>query len=193
MATQKLYLYEANNEIQRLGNSMSTSYKFDGQELTVYWKGRKQVVKASMGDAFVVGCYGGMPEVSKLKLPKSNHRLLMWLCGFYSHNSATDSNKFQEILEENREGFNWWNYQEYGPKTDDYSFVLCNRSDCGGEHHVAAYINGNLPLTTEKVIEILNAYYQVRWSYMPIQFVREVLRKRFHMNDLDFEKIHFDE
>ena len=194
MATQRLYLYEKNNEAKKLGNSMSTSYKFDGQELTVYWKGKMKSTKANKGEAFVIKCNGGIPEIAKLKLPKNNHKLLMWLCSFYSENSATTLEQFESVIEKKRSEFSWWNYHEYcAEKMGEYSMVLCNRPDCGGEHHVAAYIDGRLPLTGEKVTEILNAYYEIRWSYIPVAFVKAVLKRRFQMNDLDLEKIHFIE
>ena len=192
MANQKLYLYEATDEITKLGNSMATSYFFDGQELTVFWKGRKKSVIAHIGDVFFIECNGSMPEISKIKLPKNNYKLVLWLCGFYGYNSAIDIDKFKEIVENRRQELHWWGYREYGPEKEEYSLLLCNRSDCGGEYHVAGYIDKNMPLTKEKVIEILNDYYRIRWSYFPERFVKEILQKRFCMDETDLSRIHFE-
>jgi uncharacterized protein YbgA (DUF1722 family) len=76
--------------------------------------------------------------------------------------------------------------------TNEYALLLCTRSDRGGGLHVAGYIDQKLRLNKEKIIEIISSYYRIGESFLPIPFIEEVLRKRFHMDEHDFELIQFE-
>lgn len=188
MAEQKLFL-EKKAHLETVGNSMSTTYCFDPKRecLTVFWKEEKiYQCKARLGDAFVVDCWGGTPKVHKLKLPHRNADLLMWLFSFSKSLRTHSMADFEELLDHQREQYAWWNYSEDLVKDEKFAFALCNRSDCGGVHHIAAYVADDL--SKEEVIEVLRGYRKIRFLYYPEYFIKKVLKNRFGITEAEVEE-----
>jgi len=190
MATQKLFLSEIVKKKRRLGNSISTTYEYDGEMLYIYWKTKFRAVNAQLGDAFYIKCNGNFPEISKLEIPNNNHKLILWLCGYYSRNSATNVNRFHEITEKMRKQLDKGFYDEVAVNTEEYSFIICNNQR-NERLNVAGYIDESVRLTPNKVIEILNAYYDINITNMPVDFIKAHLKKRFCLDDADLSKIYF--
>lgn len=141
MANQRLFLEEIVT-MERVGNSMSTMYSWDGKILTIYWKNKIQKKAAKAGDAFVIACNGGEPEVFPLTAPKGREALVMWLCGFNKPDRAFNEEDYTALIKERRRLYNFWNYQEsiVGDMENGWEYRVCNRSDCGGIYHLGAYI-----------------------------------------------------
>lgn len=186
MANQRLFVNDPVLEPTRVGNSISTSYTYDGDKLTVFWK-RETVEKTGIkpGDGLIISCYGDTPSIKKLGLPHQNADLLMWLCSFNKEARAHSLAEYQKLLEQRRPSFDWWGYSEWEIKGEGYAFTLCNRCDCGGVNHVAAYIDR--PVTRAMVKEVL-----LKWKrgvYFPREFVEKVLRNRFGFTEADLTEI----
>lgn len=110
MANQKLFIEKTTMEAARVGNSMSTTYTYDGSRLTLFWRNRKvaERIGVKAGDAFIVRCDGSEPTISKLKVPHKNDDLLMWLLSFSKEDRAYSAESYQELLAQRREEYDWW-------------------------------------------------------------------------------------
>lgn len=141
MALHKLFL-ESNVENERVGNSMSTTYTFDGNSLVIYWRDQEVYKRpAKLGDAYAVGCNGGADiSVSPLRLPNGKEATIMWLCDFPKLNRAFTDNEYQRILEQERQSKHWWGYRERSRSGNGWAFTICNRPDCGGWYPLVMYI-----------------------------------------------------
>ncbi len=191
MALQKIFLTKAAHQ-EQVGNSMSTTYCFDPKRsvLTLFWKEEKCFqCTAHLGDAFVVECYGSAPVAKKMKLPHKNADLLMWLCNFSKDCRAHSLEEFERILKVQRQCYDWWNYHEFRVEGDKFRFVLCNRSDCGGVYHIAAYVEEGIDPETVK--EALEAYSKIRWIYYPKEFVKKILKDRFGISEEEVKDSYF--
>lgn len=82
MALQKIFLADPVQDWEKVGNSMSTFYRFDGSTLTIRWKGREKSMPARAGDGIYVNCHGGFPSFGKIKMPKNRGEKVLWLLGF---------------------------------------------------------------------------------------------------------------
>lgn len=187
MANQKLFIEKTTMEAARVGNSMSTTYTYDGGRLTLFWRNRKvtERIGVKAGDAFIVRCDGSEPTLSKLKVPHRNDDLLMWLLSFSKEDRAYSAESYQELLAQRREEYDWWGYQDSEYKGDGYAFTLCNRSDCGGVHHIASFVDRKVD--KELVKEVF-----LKWGrgiYWPRVFVERILRDRFGFTDCDLEEL----
>lgn len=188
MALQKLFLTETAHQAQ-VGNSMSTTYSFDTEreKLTVFWRGQKVCErKAKMGDAFVVKCFGSEPTVSKMKLPHRNSDLIMWLLSFPKDCRAYSQEEFDQLFFEQRDIYDWSNYREWQVKGEKFEFILCNRPDCGGVHHMEAFVSDDI--TKEDVLEMLRKYKAIRGIYYPESFVKKVLQDRFGISEEEVDE-----
>ena len=191
MANQRLFISNADAFAEKLiqvGNSMSTTYSYDGDKLTLFWKGRKITERTGVkyGDAFIVHCDGSEPTISKLKVPHRNNDLLMWLLSFNKDNRAYNGATYQDLLAQQREENDWWGYRDWGIEGKGYAFTLCNRSDCGGVHHIAAFIDRKVDKALIK--EVLQGW--ERGLYWPQDFVERLLKKRFGFTDVELSEIY---
>lgn len=189
MANQKLFISnEAAFAIEplRVGNSMSTRYTYDGDKLTLFWRGCKVAEKSRVkfGDAFVVHCNGDKPTLSTLKVPHRNDDLLMWLLSFDKECRAHDVSEYQSLLAKQRQENGQWGYRDWGIEGEGYAFKLCNRSDCGGVYHIAAYVNET---NKAMVKEVLRKW--ERGLYWPQEFVTSLLKKRFGFTNREIEEL----
>lgn len=96
MSKQRLFLENIVTTTERVGNSMSTQYQFDGEKLSVYWKGEKREYPAKIGDAFTFDCCGCFPDVRLLVAPKSKGSKILWINGFTSKYALSSE---QEVLD----------------------------------------------------------------------------------------------
>lgn len=187
MANQRLFLTEIIEEETRLGNSMSTSYLFDGERLKVFWKNKKAYDKpASIGDGYVVKCRGSAPEVLRLKTPRGREATVMWLCYFNNPDRTFSIEDYEELIEKRRELHRWWNYEEYthGNRDIGWEYKLCNRSDCGGICRIAAYVKKGA--SDEVLEEFIKDYAATRGLSFPQEFVEKTLRDIGLNLDLSF-------
>jgi hypothetical protein len=83
MATHKIVL-EVPFADQRVGNSISTRTSFDGQTLTVSWKGQAKSFPAKPGDRALIACNGEMPEVIVMQPPADPVARAAWNRSFYA-------------------------------------------------------------------------------------------------------------
>jgi hypothetical protein len=83
MATHKIVLSVPFAD-QRVGNSMSTRTSFDGQTLTVSWKGQTKSFPAKTGDRVLVTCNGDMPQVTIMQQPTDPVARVAWERSFYA-------------------------------------------------------------------------------------------------------------
>lgn len=187
MALQKLFLTETAHQAQ-VGNSMSTTYCFDPkrESLTIFWKDQKVCqCKAELGDAFLVNCNGSEPVVNKLRLPHKNSDLIMWLLSFSKECRAHSQEEFDQLLSCQRKEYDWGKaYCESEATGEKFRFVLCNRSDCAGANHIAAFVSDDIG--KEDVLEMLKKYCEIRWIYYPESFVQKVLQDRFGISEQEF-------
>lgn len=193
MALQKLFLTEKVHQ-ERVGNSMSTTYCFDPKRetLTIFWKDQKVCqCKAQLGDAFVVNCNGSEPVVNKLRLPHKNSDLIMWLLSFSKECRTHSQEEFDQLLACQRKEYDWWAYRESEVTGENFRFVLCNRSDCGGVNHIAAFVSDDIG--KKEALEMLKKYSEIRWIYYPESFVQKVLQDRFGISEQEFQEaaLHF--
>ena len=74
MAKHKIFIGEYGVGRMRLGDSRSTDYSYDSDAnvLTIYWCGKEvaRCENAKAGDAFLVICEGGEPQLQELHFPK---------------------------------------------------------------------------------------------------------------------------
>ena len=188
MANQRLFINETAHMV-RVGNSMSTKYCYNKKgQLTIFWKGEKVAERFGVkpGDAFIVSCDGYEPELHKLKLPHRNDDLLMWLLSFNKEERAYSAEEYTSLLDRQRSNYGWWNYRESGCSGDGYAFTLCNRSDCGGVYHIAAFVDGR-KINRDFVKEVFRKF--PRFIYWPQSFVEKILRDRFGFDSLDLAEI----
>lgn len=82
MATHRVKFSEGDSG--NVGNSISTTYECRSGEFVLNWRGKKRVLPAKEGDAFLVGCYGGFPQVTRMKSPSHPTAKAAWDRGFYS-------------------------------------------------------------------------------------------------------------
>lgn len=75
MAKHKITI-ENNLEWNGVGNSMSTSYKYENGQLIIDWNGRTKKYPAKIGDEFIVDCFGGFPDVYKFQYPANPRKLI---------------------------------------------------------------------------------------------------------------------
>ena len=83
MATHKIEL-SAPFADQRVGNSMATQASFDGQALTVNWKGQARSFPAKPGNRALIACNGDMPEVIIMVPPADPVSRAAWERSFYA-------------------------------------------------------------------------------------------------------------
>ena len=129
MSNWRLFITE-NSQVGNVGNSVSTKYSFSDGELTLFWRGRKVLTQpAKIGDAYLIVCNGDTPKISPLALPRGREEKVMWLCGFNKCCRTLSYEKYEEILEKNREMHPWWGYTEYTRSGNGWAVTLCNQSD----------------------------------------------------------------
>lgn len=183
MANQRLFISTMAHH-EQVGNSMSTTYCYNKQgKLTLFWKGNKVAEKTGVkpGDAFVVSCNGSEPTLSKLKVPHRNEDLLMWLLSFNRETRSYSEADYHQLLARQRDFHEWWNYRDWTTQGEGYAFTLCNRSDCGGVCHIAAYIDRKVDKALVK--EVLQKW--ERGIYWPRSFVEALLENRFGFTDAE--------
>lgn len=189
MANQKLYLTELVETPTQLGNSMSTTYQYQGGKLRIYWKGRLlHEQPAKIGDAFHVNVDGGYLQIHPLKLPKAPSQLVLWLVGVPRPLRTTNREAYNAIANRERKANGWWAHEPWSyPYGNGWSIAMCNRPDCGGIHWVCAYIN---PAKFNKgmAIEILKTA-DIQ-SDCPLQFAETVLRERLGFSDANIAAVH---
>lgn len=95
---------------------------------------------------------------------------------------------YQQLLQRQRQENSWFGYRDWGISGDDYAFTLCNRSDCGGVNHIAAYVDKKV--TKEVVKEVIQQW--ERGIYWPKGFVENLLRKRFGFTDAELRELPLD-
>ena len=179
MANQRLFITGTAHQ-ESVGNSVSVTYCYNQKgQLTLFWKGEKVAERTGVkiGDAFVVSCNGAKPTIDSLKVPHRNDDLLMWLLSFGKEARAHSAEEYTLLLNNRRDEHGWWNYGEREVCGDGYAFILCNRSDCGGVHHLAAFID--CWVDKELVKEVILAWSKVRGIYWPKNFVYRLLQNRF--------------
>lgn len=193
MANYYLPLYEKTEGRQKVGDSKSITFSFDGEsQLTIYMKGRSYTRLAMKGDLYVVHCSEGIPRLERQVMPKRDHKLILWLCGFNHNNSEIRSRyAYEQKLHKQREKLHWEGYEENVKETPDYAFVTCKRKESFSNPRVAGYVDEKLILTKQVVVEIFNAYYEVGPNNYPPQFVQAVLERRFGIEKDDFDQIIF--
>lgn len=187
MANQRLFIEKIAHQ-EKVGNSMSTTYCYNSKgQLTIFWKGEKVAERTGVkiGDAFVISCNGAGPTIDNLKVPYRNNDLLMWLLSFGKEARAYSAEEYTLLLNNRRDEYGWWNYGERGIAGDGYAFTLCNRPDCGGVHHLAAYVDR--PVDKQLVKEVLFSW--SRGVYYPHAFVEKILRDRFGFTDYDLKEL----
>lgn len=192
MATQKIFVSDTHGEKLRVGNSMSAYYTYDAQTKTlkVFWKSEAVVLQGvSDGEPIWVNCWGGVPEVKRVKLPRRKADCLAWLLDFPKAVRTHSEEEYTNLLERQREEYSWWNYQEYTRTGEGYAITLCNRSDCGGVHHIACMITDAAASDKGTVKAILRAWAELRWMYYPKEFVKGILRDRFGFTESDLEEV----
>lgn len=132
-----------------VGNSMSANYSFDGENLTIGWKGELQTFKANIGESYIVDCWGGVPNVYKFQYPKNPFKLLRML-----HHGAsvyTEKEIIEDLMiERNKE------YRMCIPQTDGLhtfnkvylkdKFEYTEQYQAEGTIHKYLYISNDLTL-----------------------------------------------
>jgi hypothetical protein len=84
---------------QRVGNSMSTNATFNGQQLTVAWKGQKQSFPAKFGSRVMIACGGGFPDVKVMTPPTNLVTRAAWENGFYAKKRFATLDKLRAAAE----------------------------------------------------------------------------------------------
>ncbi len=189
MANQKLFVSSADAfavKPLQVGNSMSTTYTYDGSILRIFWKGNEVTTKTGVkdGDAFIIKCGGTAPTICKLKVPHRNDDLLMWLLSYDKESRAYNEGDYQRLLSQQRKEYGWRGYRDWEVSGKNYSFTLCNHSDCGGVYHIAAYVKNADKKMAKEIIQ--------KWErgiYWPKSFVKSLLKKRFGFTDAELEEL----
>lgn len=96
MAKHKITLEEMVSQ-ERIGNSMSTSYSFNGSELTIHWERENKTIPAKVGESYIVDCGGGMPNVYKFQYPKNPFKLFRMEFGWMNP-YKNEAEMLQEIV-----------------------------------------------------------------------------------------------
>ena len=194
MAIQKLFVENTNGTTVRVGSAMSTTYSYEPntKTLKVFWKSEAPVVLQNVaeGEPILVDCWGGIPEVKRIKLPRRKADNLAWLFDFSKEVRTHSEDEYVNLLERQRELYDWRNYQEYTRRGSGWAITLCNRSDCGGVHHIACYISDEVADEKEEVKAILKAWSELRcWIVYPRAFVHKILVDRFGFSESDLQEI----
>lgn len=186
MANQKLFI-EANVCNGKVGNSMSTTYTYDGNTLTLFRKGRKVIEKTGVkvGDAFIVKCNGSEPTICKLRVPHRNDDLLMWLLSFDKENRAYSADEYQQLLKQQRERHDQSKCHECSIEGKGYAFTLCSYPDCNGTHRIAAYVHGANKAMVKEIFQKCG-----RGLHWPQDFIDGLSKKRFNFSNAELKKLH---
>lgn len=87
--------------MERLSNSMSTQYAFDGRQLTVAWKNNAQTVPCKSGDKVKIVCGGSAPVVQVMTPPSNPLMRVAWQHNYYKgmrwDNLADMAKKSQDV------------------------------------------------------------------------------------------------
>lgn len=178
MATQKLFLGSIRNEYAPLGNSMSTSYKFDGTNLYIKWKNEIKQVPACLGDAFAIGCNGRIPDINLLGIPKKKEDKLAWILGYAKANRFYSKEEFEKNKEEHYKSFKWWNFETRTiMESENIIIKFCNRSDGGGIHKCVCVVTPKV--TDEEIKEAVKKMIEVDRMEYPISYVEAFVKKEF--------------
>lgn len=152
MAKHKIKI--ENNEWNGVGNSMSTSYKFENGKLVVDWKGETKEYPAKMGDEFIVDCFGGFPDVYKFKYPANPIKLLKmafgWINIFFNKKEYVDNIDCfcEEYCGRHPHSVGLYNDGEVYSENMEY----CSLYQAEGTVYKAIYLNPNMDLIEFKKI-----------------------------------------
>lgn len=188
MATQRLFLGNSTVEMEQVGNSISTKYSFwpDKKMLEVYWKGKIVAqFRAFPGQAFVVCCNGGIPEVNEIGIPYRKEDLVAWLLSYFKQARAYSPEGYFKLLKLRRKSFFWYDYSEWQTEGDNYIISLCYRKELKTVYHLACYISPDI--TKKEIIELFNSY--GKGFQYPSAFVKELLKKRLSFTDDEIAQI----
>lgn len=152
MAKHKIKI--ENNEWNGVGNSMSTSYKFEQGTLIIDWKGETKEYPAKMGDEFIIDCFGGFPDVYRFKYPANPLKLLKMAFGganiFFNkeeyNNNVSDFCDYYCERHPHSVGL----YDRGERYSEDMEY--CSLYQAEGTVYKAVYVNPNMDLTEFKKI-----------------------------------------
>ena len=181
MAKHKIFIGEYGVDRMRLGDSRSTDYSYDSDAnvLTIYWCGKEvaRCKNAEAGDAFLVICGGGEPQLQELHFPKHPNDFLMYIMGFGSGMRCHRWDYFDRALAEQRKAKLTADRTEYEISDQNFEFHVCEDKD-GKPYHLAGIIIKDLD--AEEYCRILCDWpYPIRY---PNEFLRIAFRRKFGMN-----------
>lgn len=157
MALHQIFLTET-TEKKHVGNSISTTYSFDGETLKVFWKDNKPIKrKAKIGDVFNINCTGKLPQVSKQVLPTKKTDVIGWLLGFSKVRRARSYEEYKKKLNT----LTTWEHQ-----TKNYSYAMYKRPNKKALCRLAIFISEDI--TKDEIIELIeqfpNSSYPRKWA-----------------------------
>jgi hypothetical protein len=188
MAKHKIFIGDFGVGKMRLGDSRSTDYNYDSETgvLHLYWRGEEVAIckNVKAGDAFLVICGGGMPEISEMHFPKHPNDFLLYILGFNNGTRCHRWDWFERALKEQRKLKYAADRSEYSYSGPHYEFHVLEDKE-GKPYHLAAMIDADL--TAEEYCNILCEWpYEVRY---PNEFLRVSFKQRLGMNAGQINKV----
>lgn len=180
MSTRYLMITSDNMTLQQVSGTFSTSFEVVEGTLYTHWKGeRSKGLPVQVGDFLHLSCGGGLPVVSPVQAPRRKADVLPWLLGFPKRLRTSSQTAFKELLEQQRQRNDWWNYQERRYAGDGYEFVRGNHPGCGGYEAVASYIDGAQKIDKTFVAKVLGGGGVNAAIVFPRAFAEKILMDRF--------------
>lgn len=188
MAKHKIYIGNYGIGKMRLGDSRSTDYSYDSNSglLQIYWRGEEvaRCENVRAGDAFIVTCEGGEPQLSEMHLPRHPNDFLMYILGFGPGLRCHRWDYYDRALKEQRAAKLIDGRIEREFSGAHYTLNVCEDSD-GKPYHLAGMMVGDL--STDEYLEILlNWPYKVRY---PHEFLRAAFQRYFRFGEKDIEQV----
>lgn len=184
MAQHKIYLSDV-VEKTKLGNSMSTSYSYDGETLTIYWnRGKKVERPAELGDAFIVTCNGKLPKLQRLRSPFQKVDKIAWILGFSRDTRTYSYEDYKQLLIENERRNKGTGYRDWEVQSEFYAYADCTQKDSDKLKHLAIWIAPNIP--NKEIVSLIS---QIQCKLYPAKWAEYFLRDQLGLTQDEIEDI----
>lgn len=178
---------EKNEDFHSVGNSMNTEWKFENNILYIKWKNEiREFNNFSSGDLVSINCDGCFPEATKVLFPKKRNHKLMWIMSFSKDSRCNSLEEYNSKVNSKIREFDFYGFELRYIEGDNFKITHSNREDCGGVHHILAYVSENISKT--EIVQMLHDYYNFRGFYFSDNFIRNYLKRYFNLakEEIDF-------
>lgn len=150
-------------ENEQVGNSMSTKASFDGENLTIFWKGKSKSFPAKKGDRFQINCNGDFPRVVKMKPPSDPVARVFWEYDFFK---GMRKSSLEEIEEAKKNmtlysaGHGTWIERHITFTTESGNAVAVYRGVLDGQRYTPAAWFANEKATVAEVKQLFESIFK---------------------------------